>query len=650
MLQDSVAPRVTEAEAAFAAKRAPEAFALVRQALREAAQEAEPWLLLGIDSKGRLATDLTRWARMRAATLSADAAAAYLADAEAAAASEIGRALTLREIAARAAAYPRTAAAARALELVAARRMELGDLCGARSAWERLLDSGGGTPQTRANWWIRAAAVAAALRDALPTGATEAELNTTIPWNGRSMPLAEALRTLEPAAAKPNSGGALVERWRLPIPKSALPPNAAEPVERLAVEAGDAIVVQTAGELLEIDPNKGVITSRAPLDSADPSARRPVNAPGAPPRAMIGFPGKRRARPSTDGRFVATTAAGILRVFERTDAGLKLRWTRGSGFPLADLDEPNPNKPADVRLYCDGALLLGGRLFVASVLVGSDTTTSLECFDPVAGERHFERAISKGSVLESKDERRFAARLEVVLPEPLAYRGGRVIVSTNMGIVASVDPLDGELDYVLRIERSEHPSAYEQGAPAALGPAIAVCSPDSDFAYALAPRLPTFNGRAPLPFAFDGAPMSRKDGKNEPLLKGAFRRPVGAVGTRALFLGNVQVVRRKVQGFDFAARAYDDDELGPGEEPLGLPAIVGNRIHVPTNHGIVSIEVGGAGAGQGSFRDVAQTPLPVDAATRQTFRGEDILGDLSPVAGGLVSVNKNWIVRYDESR
>jgi hypothetical protein len=436
-----------------------------------------------------------------------------------------------------------------------------------------------------------------------------------------------------------------VERWRLPLPRVALPPTVAEPVERLAAEATGALLVQTATELLEIDPNKGVILSHATLE-APPEAAGPRPAPfgGFGPRAIVGFPGKRRARPAADGALVAATSGGIVRVFERTPEGLRPRWSRGTGFQQPDSEEPNPNKETEISLYCDGALLVGGRLFVASVSVGSDTTTFLECFDPASGERQFKRAIAKGSVLESKEERRFAARLEVVLPEPLAYRGGRVIVSTNMGIVASVDPLDGELDYVLRIERSEHPSAYDLGAPAAVGRPVAVSPPDSDFAYALEPQMPIIAGRGALPFAFDGAPMPRKDGKNEPLLKGAFRKLVGSIGTRALFLGNVQVTRRKVQSFDFATRAFDDDELGPGEEPLGLPAILGNRIHVPTNHGIVSIDA------EKGFRDLAQTPLPVDPATGQAIRGEDILGDLTPVAGGLVSVSKGWVVRFEESK
>ena len=384
-----MAPRVTEAEAAFAAKRAPRRLRWCARRFARRPRRPNPGYCWELTRRGASRPTSPAGLRMRAATLSADAAAAYLADAEAAAASRsAARSRCARSRRAR----PPTRAPPppRALELVAARRMELGDLCGARSAWERLLDSGGGTPQTRADWWIRAAAVAAALRDALPTGATEAELNTTIPGT--------ADRCRSPRRCARSS-----PRPRNPTPAArSSSAGASRSPERPPAERGRAGgAARGRGGRRDRGSDRGRAPRNRSQQRGDHLARaarlgRPV---GAPPRERAGRAPARddwvsreapRA-PSTDGRFVATTAAGILRVFERTDAGLKLRWTRGSGFPLADLDEPNPNKPADVRLYCDGALLLGGRLFVASVLVGSDTTTSLECFDPVAG-----RGISSG--------------------------------------------------------------------------------------------------------------------------------------------------------------------------------------------------------------------------------------------------------------
>jgi hypothetical protein len=295
-----------------------------------------------------------------------------------------------------------------------------------------------------------------------------------------------------------------------------------------------------------------------------------------------------------------------------------------------------------MQLYCDGVVLAGGRLFAASILTGGDTTTQVECFEPASGEALYKRTLSKGNVLESSQERRFAGRVEVVFPEPLAYRNGRVVVSTGVGVVASMDPLDGELEYLLRIQRSEHPSAYETGVVSTGGPHVFVCPQDSDFGYALATRLDgPKDGRSRVPFAFDGAPLSRKDARNDTLFKGAFRRPVGARGSRIFFVGSVQVTRRRLQSFDFATRMYLDNEFAPAEEVLGLPAIAGDAMFVPTNHGIVSLDL------TNGIRDVTQTPLPRSSASGLPMRGEDVLGDLTAVPGGVVSLQREWIVFYE---
>jgi hypothetical protein len=172
-----------------------------------------------------------------------------------------------------------------------------------------------------------------------------------------------------------------------------------------------------------------------------------------------------------------------------------------------------------------------------------------------------------------------------------------------------------------------------------------VCPQDSDFGYALEARLDReLDGRWPLPFAFDGGPLSRKDARNDTLFKGAFRRPIGARGSRVFFLGNVQVTRRRIQSFDFATRMYLDNEFAPGEEVLGLPAIASDAMFVPTNHGVVTLDL------TNGIRDVTQTPLPRAAAATLPLRGEEILGDLTAVAGGVASLHRDWIVFYEPAK
>jgi hypothetical protein len=648
-LQEGPAGLAAEGEARFSARDVAGAFGAYRKAVEDAAAD---WRLLALNGGDRLYTDLTAHLRRRAASLAGPALEAYLADAERVAAAAIDRALTRDDLVVKSSAVPRTARASAALEAVAASLLEAGDLCGARAALERLLASGAGAPEERARWRLRAAALAAELGDAPERDAPEAEASALVRHGGVQQTLRQALEALATPRGAGIPPGTLKERWRARLPARPLPAKMAEPVERIAGRVGDRLVVQTASELLVVKLDTGEIAGRADVESAEPSAPREPGGlnpltraiPGAL-RPAVGYPGRRRARPSCEDRLVAVTSGGVLRVFELEGGEPRLLWSKGSGFTMPDVKPPGSGQESEVQLYCDGALLVGGRLFAASVLVGGDSTAQIECFEPVTGQSLYKRTLSKGNVLESSQERRFAGRLEVVFPEPLAYRGGRVFVSTGVGVVASIDPLDGEVEYLLRLQRSEQPSAYDAGAVAAAGPRAFVCPQDSDFGYALEARLDReLDGRWPLPFAFDGGPLSRKDARNDTLFKGAFRRPIGARGSRVFFLGNVQVTRRRIQSFDFATRMYLDNEFAPGEEVLGLPAIASDAMFVPTNHGVVTLDL------TNGIRDVTQTPLPRAAAATLPLRGEEILGDLTAVAGGVASLHRDWIVFYEPAK
>lgn len=638
-LPESPARLAAEGDRLFEAREIAAAFAAFRRALEEAPAD---WRLYALDET-RLYTDLTAHVRRLAASLDGSALEQYLADAERIAGSAFQRALTVEDVVEKASALPRTARAAAALADAAARLAERGDLCGGRAAFERILATGAGSPAERAAWRLRAAALAAALGDLHDDPPGEREGAAPVSLGGETLPLRQALDRLRPTAPRAAAPGLLRERWRVAAGPSAPSVLRAEPAERVASVCSGSIAVQTASELLLLDVESGAVAARVDLTQGDPTPgpRRPQPRSGALARPAA-FPGKRRARPACDERFLAVTANGVLRVFERAhDGGLSLLWTKGEGFPSDDGTTPDGSEPP-ISLYCDGALLVGGRLFVASVSVAGDTTTRLECFDPVTGQGIFSRTLSKGNVLEAAQERRFAGRLEIVFPEPLRYGGGRVLVATGVGVVASVDPLDGELDYVLRIQRSDQPGAYDLGILTGSGSVVLAAPQDSDFAYALETRLPTDAGaRCRLPFAFDGGPLSRRDSRHDSLFRGAFRRPVGSAGSRLFFVGNVQVTRRRIQSFDFATRQYLDNEFAPGEEVLGLPAFSGQALYVPTNHGIVSLDL------TNGIRDVAQTPLPRSPATRLPYRAEEFLGDLTAVPGGIVSVSREWITFYE---
>jgi putative pyrroloquinoline-quinone binding quinoprotein len=582
---DLLRQKLKDADQAFEAGNVAHAFSLLRQVAVEALDPDGTPLLVPLDHgrEDRLFADPTVVLRARAASLSGHALDVYRADAEPAGSVELSASRPLAQTLARAARFPRTEVATRTLQLVAERLLERGDISGARAAYVRLLVTGAGSAAQRAGWLQRAFSLA-------PEGAFSVSR------------AAEPQRAAGHDAISIPPPGRLRERWRVATPAS--PSDSGEPHERLAVEVAGSIVVQTGGELILLDGADGALRGRASLP-------RPAREQEVAPRW--------RARPSSDGLFIAATNGGALSLFELSGSGLALRWTReGSGGSF----------------YADGALVTGGRVLVASVLPGAVTSTSIEALDPMSGERIFARLLARGSTVGAAD--RPPGRKDLVVPAPLASAGGLAIVSTELGVVAAVDPLDGEIVFALKTQRSREPHAYEASSPQAADGAFHACPSDSDYLYSLQAAAPDLARDAPLPFAFGSAPLRRRGP--------AFSRLVGAFGSRALFLGREPRAQRVLKSFDVATRQIDDVELAPGEEALGSPALVGSGLYLSTDHGVTSIAL------EEELRPLALLPPPVDPATGGRLRAADVYGDLSPVSGGVVSVTRSWISRYDIER
>jgi hypothetical protein len=642
IVSDALWPRIAEALGRIAAGPPAPAFATLRAAFRECKESGGGALIpLDADRGGRLYTDIANVLRARAAHLSGAALENYLSDAAPAAAADLADALTLQQLIYKSSQWPRTDAGRRALEHVYQQLMERGDFAGARAAVYRLLQSQVGSTADRATWWAAERALAAQCQDLAPVDIPPQELDQTIMMGGKARTLRSWIESLGPRAEPiaPPSPTAFVERWRVAVPPQAKV-NLSEPIERVAVDLGDRILLQTLSDLLLLDAKTGQIVDRVTLDPSifkKPGDNDPFAQAAEPDRQLV-FLGKRRARPASDGRFVAATAGGALWLFERVGDKLQFCWARGGGRWLQAGGAEASEKDIDHHFFCDGAALVGGRVFVTSIQLSTDTSTWLHAFAPRDGEAHFRSFLCKGSVSSAADEKRFVSRLDAVVPQPVALCGGRVLVATEMGIVASVDPLDGTMAYVLRLQRSPQPGGYEPSAPAMADSTIYLSPGDSDYIYALSPDIVIGAQSTPLPMAFDRAPQRRRNA--------LFSRLVGAVDSRAILYGREQQVRRTLTSFDFDARTRTLDNLpmGPGEETTGLAALIGKYLFVPTNHGITLYEA------SRPMVDLWQHPLPVDATSKLPLRGNEALGDLTILPDGVLSVGRQWILCFDRGR
>ncbi|MFN0207977.1 MAG: hypothetical protein ACKVS6_16855 [Planctomycetota bacterium] len=650
-IADTHQPKLVEALPQLLTNTPAAGFATLRRILRESRDTSSGTLLtIDADKGARLLSDLTNILRQRAASLTPSGIEQYLSDADPAAAAELSSSFTVNDFVTKASAYPRTAAATKAYLLIFQQFMERGDLAAARSAVRRLLSSNAGAPSERAEWWAVERHLAMQLSDFDDVSITDDELKQTVRVAGLDQTLHSAVQSLVLQKA-PLSLPKLEDfrlRWRVKVPPQAKL-NLSEPIERIAIDLGDRLLIQTVSELALLDPKTGQMIHRVSLDPAifkkPAQDAEPLGASPEPDRKLV-FLGKRRARPASDGRFIVATAGGATWLFERAGDTLQFRWARSGDRIIREdstgtkiMEAAEKRKDSVDRFFCDGALMIGGRIFITSIQLSTDTFTFLHAFDPVTGEEIFQKSLTKGGAAGSSSERRFVGRVEAVIPQPLVYCGNRIIVATEMGVVISADPLDGEIEYALRIQRSSQPGAYEPSAPAAANGKIYISPGDSDYIYSLEPALsPAVPGSAPLPFAFDRAPQRRRDA--------LFLRLVGAVGTRAFLYGREQQIRRTLTSFDFnpSTRIFDNLPMGPGEEPVGLPAILEKYIFVPTNHGITLYEC------EVPVRDVWQLPLPVDADTRLPLRGDEALGDLTILYDGLLSCGKDWIICYERSK
>ncbi|HKE01259.1 MAG TPA: PQQ-binding-like beta-propeller repeat protein, partial [Planctomycetota bacterium] len=440
--------------------------------------------------------------------------------------------------------------ATRALERSAQILSERGETWAARAAWSRLLASGAGADDARARW-RRAAA------------------------------------SEEPTSRPVSAPGRLKRRWTTLLPER--PTRARPPVDRQAIDLGDAIAVQAPGELLLLDGATGRIRDRAPLPAGAKVDAAPL---------------RRLARLSGDGSWIALAYAGTLALYERAPDGLRMRWTKSA---------------PDSGWYADGPVVSGGRVVAAACAAQVETTVHVEAFDPATGERLFRRLLAKGGEPSPPDAPARALHPALVSPAPVVAAGPLAIVSTELGIVAGVDPLDGEIAWAVRTRRADAARTSIPVAPIALADRVVVAPADSDHVY-----------------VFRAAPASLRDPQtlfaSPPIRLGerTFAGCFGADERRAYLVTQASGPSTSIEAVRLDDGSREVEDVPPEERGLGVPALLGGGIYLATDHGLVSFDA------RGELRAFA---VAAD--------GDGEFGDLSPVEDGVVSVSTASVSRHD---
>jgi len=174
-------------------------------------------------------------------------------------------------------------------------------------------------------------------------------------------------------------------------------------------------------------------------------------------------------------------------------------WARSAGGHAAPDGSVTPLPDMAGAEYQAGPVLLGDVL-AAQVRRGSgDIESALELFDWRTGALRARRTLCIGREV-GPDLGRFSAAPARGAGSPLVAVGTRVVVATNLGVVALVDALDGRVLWCLRTQRTRADDAFGAASGTrqitAAG-AVHVAPADSDFLYEL--PLSPIDAAAPNP-------------------------------------------------------------------------------------------------------------------------------------------------------
>ncbi|MFH0946290.1 MAG: PQQ-binding-like beta-propeller repeat protein [Planctomycetota bacterium] len=240
-------------------------------------------------------------------------------------------------------------------------------------------------------------------------------------------------------------------------------------------------------------------------------------------------------------------------------------------------------------------VVFGDLLILSASRVDTSTECSLFALDRLTGKLRWSRFLASANKVSHYDSRNRQVEQSRAAPSPVVLADGVVYCVTNVGVVAAVDALTGNIHWLFRYnrispddtDRYEPQAFYDTGgwprsAPEVVGGRLIVAPEDSRFLYVLA-RHPSTEGYLRL---------------NDPTFKGDHRAFLGVDRARELLLFADELTvgphleRMVITATNFdGSVVFESTPLEVEEKLTGRPLILDRRLLLPTSKALYRIDL-----------------------------------------------------------
>jgi len=261
----------------------------------------------------------------------------------------------------------------------------------------------------------------------------------------------------------------------------------------------------------------------------------------------------------------------------------RARWMISSDGLVTDGEFTTPALIADLEgaELQPGPVRIDDRLLVQARVLDGEVKAYLVCLDLATGEPLWTRLVAKGGAID--DGLRFGqARLPLGSAAPLVAAGGRVLVSTNLGVDALYDGVDGRLIWAFKTRRVQADDARFSG----IRPLV--LNPNSGLGTYAVPTFVTAPADSDHAYAYRATPLVFDTPLIAPPLPIHSATDLVALAKRTLFLfaqsgGEHQLVGRSL---DTGAVLDQSILLRRDERFVARPAVGEQRLVIASNRGV----------------------------------------------------------------
>jgi outer membrane protein assembly factor BamB len=328
-------------------------------------------------------------------------------------------------------------------------------------------------------------------------------------------------------------------------------------------------------------------------------------------------------------------------------------WVRGGGREPDDgwTEEPGaPRNPWDEAFYADLAFagspaVWAERVFVSAAVFDRKVGAHLLCVDPSRrGRTVWRRQLGYGTALGAAAT---ASPVDLATPGSPAIADGVVYVSTNLGAVAAVDALTGDILWLHRYRRSGSPRIrgglaaarrrWRTDFPVVADGAVFVTPSDCDRLLVYSPARRPRDGAGPPERPHPPPLPGRGDRVRGPRGRGG-RRPAADRPRPAAGRGRPVEARKAWPGGPTDER--EDVWVGdpPEDRVTGRGFLTESHLVVPTAKGIYAFALRGDGQARALVRDE-----DLDLPDREDRRPWHVFGNLTPAGTRIVSVTPDGV-------